>query len=72
MVIRTSFGAGRAHEYSADARKMQKPNQGSEKKRLTPETGVLRSMLWRYASLNGYFRTKMGWLMGAVHAFAPT
>jgi hypothetical protein len=51
---------------------MQKPNQGSEKKRLTPETGVLRSMLWRYASLNGYFRTKMGWLMGAVHAFAPT
>jgi hypothetical protein len=31
---------GGAQEKSADAGKMQKPNQGSEKKRSTPETGV--------------------------------
>ncbi|ANI57890.1 hypothetical protein PGR6_03170 [Pseudomonas sp. GR 6-02] len=41
-------------------RKMQKPNQGSEKKRLEPETGVLRSFAWRSASFFEYFRTKMG------------
>jgi hypothetical protein len=39
MVIRTSFGAERAQETSVGTRKMQKPNQGSEKKRLKPETG---------------------------------
>jgi hypothetical protein len=40
MVIRTSFGARRGLEAHADTRKMQKPNQGSEKKRLSPEIGV--------------------------------
>jgi hypothetical protein len=40
MVIWTPFGARRAQEQSADIGKMQKPNQGSEKKRSSPETGV--------------------------------
>jgi len=40
---------------------MQKPNQGSEKKRASPEMGDLGAKLWRSASLLGKFRTKMGW-----------
>jgi hypothetical protein len=40
MVIRTSFGARRGLEAHADTRKMQKPNQGSEKKRKCPGIGV--------------------------------
>jgi hypothetical protein len=40
MVIGTSFWAEHALENSADTGKMQKPNQGSEKKRSAPETGV--------------------------------
>jgi hypothetical protein len=38
---------------------MQKPNQGSEKKRKGAEIGVLGAKLWRSASLGGKFRTKM-------------
>jgi hypothetical protein len=64
MVIRTSFGARRGLEAHADKMKKQKPNQGSEKKRETPEMGVLGAKLWRSASLLGKFRTKMGWTGG--------
>jgi hypothetical protein len=39
MVIGTSFRAEHAQK-NADTVKMQKPNQGSEKKRSRPETGV--------------------------------
>jgi hypothetical protein len=48
---------------------MQKPNQGSEKKRETPEMGVLGAKLWRSASLLGKFRTKMGWVDGKGAAY---
>jgi hypothetical protein len=34
------LGAERAQQASVGIGKMQKTNQGSEKKRLTPETGV--------------------------------
>jgi hypothetical protein len=40
MVIRTPFGAERAQETSVGNWKLQKPNQGSEKKRETAKTGI--------------------------------
>nr|WP_314561709.1 hypothetical protein [uncultured Pseudomonas sp.] len=43
---------------------MQKPNQGSEKKRESPEMGGLGAKLWRSASFIGNIRTKMGWTGG--------
>jgi hypothetical protein len=43
---------------------MQKPNQGSEKKRKSPEIGALGAKLWRSASLLGRYRPKMGWPAG--------
>jgi hypothetical protein len=64
MVIRTSFGARRGLEAHADTKKMQKPNQGSEKKRAGPEIRVFGAKLWRSASFVVKFRTKMGFRIG--------
>jgi hypothetical protein len=60
-----------AHELEAGTGKMQKPNQGSEKKRRKPEMGVWRSIAWRNGTLAGYFRTKMGCSRALVQSIAP-